>query len=89
MKIGSNRNIYKVEFYHQKSTKSQSPATPPEATTEILLLKSLDNSVKDVVTISSVGKQKKCSLENKMMKTSYNIAIASYCCNWVDCLLFW
>ena len=31
MEVGSNRSIKKAEVYHQKSTKSRTPATQPKA----------------------------------------------------------
>ena len=31
MEVGSNRSIKKAEVYHQKSTKSRTPATHPKA----------------------------------------------------------
>ena len=56
--IGSNRNINKVEVYREKSTQSQSPATPAKAASEMLLPKGLDKSIKSTVTISPIGNQK-------------------------------
>lgn len=56
--IRSNGNINKDEVYREKSTQSQSPATPAKAATEMLLPKGLDKSIKNTVTISPIGNQK-------------------------------
>ena len=58
--IGSNRNINKVEVYREKSTQSQSPATPAKAASEMLLPKGLDKSIKSTVTVTipPIGNQK-------------------------------
>lgn len=56
--IRSNGNINKAEVYREKSTQSQSPATPAKAATEMLLPKGLDKSIKNTVTISPIGNQK-------------------------------
>lgn len=55
--IGSNKNVKKVEVYHQKSWL---PAAQLEAQTapEMYSMKSSDKSIKDAVTILPVSNQK-------------------------------
>ena len=63
METGSNRDIQKAEFYHQKSTRSRSRATP-----EMHSMKDSDKSTKGVVTILPVGNQKLLAEKHKVEK---------------------